>query len=128
MGATINKSDYYMISEYIPKGSLFDFLHVKKGVLSELEQLTLSYEIAIAMKYLHSRRIMHCDLKSSNILIDDNWKIKISDFGLSRIKNILNLQDNKGRLGTPHWMAPEIMKGLKYQEDSDVFSYGNKLN
>lgn len=113
-----------MISEYIPKGSLFDFLHVKKNTLSETEQLMIAYEIAIAVKYLHSRKILHCDLKSSNILIDDNWKMKISDFGLSRIKNILNLQENKGRIGTPHWMAPEIMKGLKYEEGSDVFSYG----
>ena len=124
MGATINKSDYYMISEYILKGSLFHFLHVQKGVLSKIVKFTLAYEIAIAVKYLHSRKIMHCDLKSSNILIDDNWKIKISDFGLSRIKNIFNLQENKGRIGTPHWMAPEIMKGLNYEEASDVFSYG----
>jgi len=124
MGATINNSDYYMISEYIPKGSLFDFLHVQKSSFSETEQLTIAYEIAIAVKYLHSRKILHCDLKSSNILIDDNWKIKISDFGLSRIKNILNFQENKGRIGTPHWMAPEIMKGSKYEEASDVFSYG----
>ena len=124
MGATINKNDYYMISEYINKGSLFDYIHVQKGKFKDQEQLTIAYEIAIALKYLHSRKILHCDLKSSNILIDDNWKIKISDFGLSRIKNLLTLQENKGRIGTPHWMAPEIMKGNVYQEASDIFSYG----
>jgi len=124
MGATINKNDYYMISEYIIKGSLFDYIHVQKNKIQEQDQLTIAYEIAIAIKYLHSRKIFHCDLKSSNILIEDNWKIKISDFGLSRIKNFLALQENKGRIGTPHWMAPEIMKGNAYQEASDIFSYG----
>jgi len=80
--------------------------------------------MAVAIQYLHSKRILHCDLKSSNILLDDNLRIKLSDFGLSRIKNIFQEGDNKGRIGTPHWMAPEIMKGNKYEEASDVFSYG----
>jgi len=124
MGASINKSDYYMISEYVPKGSLFDFLIVQKGTFSETEQLNIAYEIAIAIKYLHSRKVLHCDLKSSNILIDDNGKIKITDFGLSRIKNFLSTQENKGRIGTPHWMAPEIMKSGRYEEASDAYSYG----
>ncbi len=124
MGASINQKDYYMISEYMNQGSLFDYIHVQKGRISEKDQLTIAYHIAIAIKYLHSRKILHCDLKSSNILIDNNWKVKISDFGLSRIKNVLTLNENRGRIGTPHWMAPEIMKGNMYSEASDVFSYG----
>lgn len=76
------------------------------------------------MKYLHSRNIIHCDLKSSNILIDDNWKIKIGDFGLSRFINKKNPSENSGRIGTPHWMAPEILKGGNYVESADVYSYG----
>lgn len=124
IGASINKNDYYMISEFIPKGSLFDFLHVQKQRLTESEQLNIAYEVAIAIRYLHSRKINHCDLKSSNILLDENNKIKVSDFGLSRLKNIFSANDNKGRIGTSHWMPPEIMRAQKYEDSADVFSYG----
>jgi serine/threonine protein kinase len=123
MGASINKNEYYMISEYIPKGSLFDYLHVQKNKFNDYEMINIAYEVAIALKYLHSRKITHCDLKSSNILLDENMKIKVSDFGLSRLKYISS-SENKGRIGTPHWMPPEIMKGKKYLEASDVYSYG----
>ncbi len=113
-----------MISEFIPKGSLFDYLHVNKMRLTETEQLNIAYEVAIAIRYLHSRKINHCDLKSSNILLDENMKIKVSDFGLSRLKTIFSLSENKGRIGTSHWMPPEIMKAQKYEESADVYSYG----
>lgn len=127
MGASVNNKDCYLISEYISKGSLFDFLHISKSSISnEHDQIRIAYEIAVAVKYLHSRKILHCDLKSSNILLDDNYKIKISDFGLSKIKTIINESDNKkgSRLGTPHWMSPEIMKKNIYEEASDIYSYG----
>jgi serine/threonine protein kinase len=132
IGSSINylaanslRNEYYLITEYIGKGSLFDFLHVLKLKFSCLETLSIIYEIAIALKYLHSRDILHCDLKSSNILLDDNFKIKVSDFGLSKLYSILsNDYDFKGRVGTPHWMPPEVMLGKQYLKESDVFSYG----
>jgi serine/threonine protein kinase len=113
-----------MITEFILRGSLFDYLHVHKNKLSETEQLNIAYEVAIALRYLHSRKINHCDLKSSNILLDESMKIKVSDFGLSRLNNIFLGSNNKGRIGTSHWMPPEIMKAQKYEESADVFSYG----
>lgn len=132
IGSSINyltnnslKNEYYMITEYIGKGSLFDHLHVLKLKLTNIEILNIAYEIAIALKYLHSRDILHCDLKSSNILIDNNSKIKVSDFGLSKLYNVLkNDYEGKGRIGTPHWMPPEVMLGKPYTKESDVFSYG----
>jgi len=124
MGASIENNNYYMITEYLPKGSLFDYIHRIKGKFTEREQIHIAYEIAVALKYLHSRNILHCDLKSSNILIDDNWKIKIGDFGLSRFINKKNPSENSGRIGTPHWMAPEILKGENYEESADIYSYG----
>jgi serine/threonine protein kinase len=58
------------------------------------------------MSYLHGKNVLHCDLKSSNVLIDENWNVKLCDFGLSRLKD--NKKNNKAniRVGTPHWMAP----------------------
>ncbi len=111
-----------MITEYLPAGSLFDYIKKEKAKFTEREQINLAYEMAVALLYLHSRSIVHCDLKSSNILIDNNLKVKIGDFGLSQF-----LKDNKynrGKIGTPHWMAPEILKGGVYEYSSDVYSYG----
>ena len=58
------------------------------------------------MSYLHGKNVLHCDLKSSNVLIDENWNVKLCDFGLSRIKNTKKNKKNNIRIGTPHWMAP----------------------
>jgi len=124
MGASIDKKNYYMITEYLPKGSLFDYIHRDRGKINEREQINIAYEIAVALKYLHSRNVVHCDLKSSNILIDDNWKIKIGDFGLSRFFTLDDTEESKSRIGTPHWMAPEVLKGGKYQHSADIFSFG----
>jgi len=81
------------------------------------------------MNYLHGRKVLHCDLKSSNVLIDQNWNVKLCDFGLSRMKNS---RKSGQRIGTPHWMAPEIMRGEPYIEPSDVYSFGmilcNRIN
>lgn len=121
IGASIDCDNYYMITEYLPGGSLFDYIRKGKGFI-EKEQISIAYEMAVAVLYLHSRSIVHCDLKSSNILIDNNQKVKIGDFGLSQF-----LKDNKmnrGKIGTPHWMAPEILKGGVYEYSSDVWSYG----
>lgn len=76
------------------------------------------------MSYLHGKNVLHCDLKSSNVLIDENWNVKLCDFGLSRIKSNKKNKKNNIRVGTPHWMAPEILKGDKYECESDVYSFG----
>ena len=74
------------------------------------------------MTYLHYCEVYHCDLKSSNILIDDNWNLHLCDFGLS---NFYKCRKHKSRyVGTPNWMAPEILKGENYSAKSDVYSFG----
>lgn len=50
--------------------------------------------------------------------------MKLCDFGLSRVKNKIDKKKNSGRVGTPHWMAPEILRQEAYTESSDVYSYG----
>lgn len=123
MGASINKDNYYMITEYLPKGSLFDIIHTSKIQLTEKEKIKIAFDTAVGIKYLHSRQIVHCDLKSSNVFLDDHYNVKLGDFGLSRFLT-QNKDRNKGRIGTPHWMAPEILLGGKYKPSADIFSYG----
>jgi serine/threonine protein kinase len=121
MGFAIDNKSYFMINEYLEEGSLFDHLHKKKTVIDEERMLLIVEDIALGMNYLHGRKVLHCDLKSSNVLIDSNWNVKLCDFGLSKLKDDKN---NFGRVGTPHWMAPEILREKEYTEKSDVYSFG----
>ena len=121
MGTTIDNDNYYMITEYLPKGSLYEYLHNKRGFLTDYQKIKISFQIAIAIQYIHSRKILHCDLKSSNVLIDEDFKIKLSDFGLSYF---MSEAPEKMGEGTYHWMAPEILNEGKYEATADIFSYG----
>ena len=76
--------------------------------------------------YMHSLGIVHRDLKSHNILVDENLNIKVGDFGLARFKADLN----KGTMqysGTPAYMSPELYQKRAYDESVDVFAYGTLL-
>ena len=77
---------------------------------------------AEACKYLHARepKIVHRDLKSENLLINDQFTAKVSDFGLSRF---IDLDAKMTVCGTPSWVAPEIFREERYTEKVDVYSY-----
>ncbi|CAD8147805.1 unnamed protein product [Paramecium octaurelia] len=118
MGVCIKRHNFYLITEYMENGSLYDHIHKKKS--KNLNFVHIIEDIALGMYNLHGRGIMHCDLKSSNVLIDSDWNVKLCDFGLSRIKT----KKTKSTIGTSYQMAPEIMRGEPYTEKSDVFSFG----
>ena len=81
------------------------------------------------MKYIHFRKIIHRDLKPSNILIVDDGTIKIGDFSVSKLMSIEEQSSMTGGIGTPNFMAPEILNEEKnYSEKVDVYSFGVLLN
>lgn len=79
---------------------------------------------ARGMAYLHSGNppVLHRDLKSANLLLDESYTAKVCDFGLSRLK--AQSRSMTGNCGTVQWMAPEVLSNMSYDEKADVFSYG----
>ncbi|CAL5442371.1 unnamed protein product [Camellia sinensis] len=114
-----------IVSEFLPRGSLFKTLHKNNQSFDIRRRLRMALDVARGMNYLHHRNppIVHRDLKSSNLLVDKNWTVKVGDFGLSKLKHATFLTATSGR-GTPQWMAPEVLRNEPSNEKSDVFSFG----
>ncbi|KRX06204.1 Sterile alpha motif/pointed domain [Pseudocohnilembus persalinus] len=127
MGVCITPTHYLLINEYLEQGSLFDHIHIKKSHIDMDRVLYIVEDIALGMSYLHARKVLHCDLKSPNVLVDQSWNVKLCDFGLSRIRDKLQNRKKRkkqGKIGTVYWMAPEIMREEEYNEKADVYSFG----
>ncbi|XP_068469220.1 probable serine/threonine-protein kinase SIS8 isoform X7 [Phaseolus vulgaris] len=125
MGAVYSPERLAIVTELLPRGSLFKNLHRNNQTLDIRRRLRMALDVAKGMNYLHHRNppIVHRDLKSSNLLVDKNWTVKVGDFGLSRLKDATLLNTKSGR-GTPQWMAPEVLRNEPSNEKSDVFSFG----
>jgi len=116
--------NFVFITELLP-GSLFDLLHDKNVVLDINIQKKLILDTALGMNYLHLFKpvpILHRDLKPPNLLVDKNFNVKITDFGLARNQDFKNKMT--GNLGTCQYMAPEVMQQQEYTEKADVFGFG----
>ncbi|ANQ06374.1 TKL protein kinase [Plasmodium coatneyi] len=117
------KSPQGIALEYINCGSIFDLIHKRKVKMKLRDILKMGKEIAAFMCFLHHKGILHCDLKSSNILLSMSGQVKICDFGLS-VQNFTQKPRFLGIVGTYQWTAPEILRGEGYTPQADVYSFG----
>jgi hypothetical protein len=125
VGAHI-REPYRIITRFCPGRSLFDRLHKSDAEAIGPHGLTaIAYQIATGMLYLHEHHIVHRDLKTMNILLDDYDNAKIADFGLAG--SIRDEKELSGGVGTPHYTAPEILERKKYGPKVDVYSFGVML-
>ncbi|KAK9723664.1 hypothetical protein RND81_05G016500 [Saponaria officinalis] len=116
------KTEVYIVMEYAKGGELFD--KVAKGRFSENLGRRYFQQLISAVGYCHSRGVFHRDLKPENLLLDENWDLKITDFGLSAVKTETNTM-LRTVCGTPAYVAPEVLAEKGYfGEKIDVWSCG----
>lgn len=124
IGFTITKP-YMIVTPFIPHNSLFDYVssESEKGRLPSTNLTIIAMGIAYSMMKLHEMGVIHRDLKSPNVLLDNKYLPYVSDFGIAKqvIKHIDPLTRD---IGTTNWMAPEQMSSNKYDNKVDVYSYG----
>lgn len=115
---------FQMITEYVGPVNLTTFLtnkHFKSQSNNGTHLTKIATAISNAMMFLHKINIIHRDLKPSNILIGSDYLPRICDFGL--VRDIDQKALMTAELGTPIWMAPEVIRGESYSEKCDVFSF-----
>lgn len=115
-----NLNDFFIPLEYVSGGDLFEHL-LRYGPINESRARLYVTEIGFALDYLHSRGIIFRDLKSENILISDDGHLKLTDFGLSTTDQ----NEHSSICGTPHTIAPEILRKGNYDHKVDWYSLGS---
>ncbi|KAJ4951771.1 hypothetical protein NE237_028603 [Protea cynaroides] len=121
IGACTKLPQLCIVTEYMPGGSLYDFLHKHHNVLELPLLLSFAIDVCKGMEYLHQNNIIHRDLKTANLLIDMNKVVKVADFGVARFQNQEGVMT--AETGTYRWMAPEVINHQPYDQKADVFSF-----
>ena len=123
LGAVHDSSRLCLLCE-LCRSSLFDLLHDTKHAISTGEALVILTQVSLGLYYLHHRDpvVLHLDLKSANVLLDEHGVAKVSDFGLSVLKQETAVIT--ASQGSPQWTAPEVLRGAPPDERADVYSFG----
>jgi tRNA A-37 threonylcarbamoyl transferase component Bud32 len=126
MAASFKPPHFIMVSEFVPNGTLFDYLHRSREEINIEKKIGFISQICSVLLFYHLSGVVHRDLKSMNVLLDEHYRIKLCDFGLARFKSDLN-RGSMQFSGTPAYMAPELFKKQSYDEKVDIFAFGTLI-
>lgn len=115
----------YLVFEYV-EGQTLKRLLKKNGPMPKERLLDLAQQVGDALATAHVAGVIHRDLKPENLLITENGRVKLADFGIARVPNA-DLTKEGQFLGTPCYSAPETLRSGEYSEQSDLFSFGAVL-
>ena len=118
-----DKEVHYIVMEYIDGKTLKDLIN-DEGRLSEKRALNYCIQIAEALKVAHSKHIVHRDIKSQNIMVTRDDRIKVTDLGIARVADNTTVTATNAVMGSVHYFSPEQARGAKVDNRSDIYSLG----
>ena len=114
----------YIVMGYADGGDLAKKIESRGSKLFTEDEILHDFiEIALAIKYIHDRKICHRDLKGQNIFLTKDGTIKLGDFGISKVLET-TFQACRTQIGTPFYLSPEICQGMEYNTKTDIWSLG----
>ncbi|KAH0793015.1 serine/threonine-protein kinase 3 [Histomonas meleagridis] len=114
----------WLVMEYCDGGSLSDIMRVLRRPLNEMELSAVLYGVLKSLEYVHSKNRVHRDIKSGNLLLTSKGEIKLCDFGVSAQLDSSLSSKTSTRIGSPYWMAPEVIMSVGHNTKADIWSLG----
>ncbi|KIH69068.1 kinase domain protein, partial [Ancylostoma duodenale] len=122
-GSYFKNSDLWIVMEYCGAGSVSDIMRLRRKTLTEREMSAVLRDTIQGLRYLHDLKKIHRDIKAGNILLNTEGQAKLADFGVAG-----QLTDTMAKrntvIGTPFWMAPEVIEEIGYDTKADIWSLG----
>eukprot|EP00475_Leptophrys_vorax_P030398 TRINITY_DN4548_c0_g1_i1.p1 TRINITY_DN4548_c0_g1~~TRINITY_DN4548_c0_g1_i1.p1 ORF type:complete len:327 (+),score=93.84 TRINITY_DN4548_c0_g1_i1:173-1153(+) len=121
-GTHLLETKLWIVMEFVKGGSLGDILK-KKGAVTEAQAAVVAREALLGLQHLHSNNRIHRDIKAANLLIQEDCQVKLGDLGAT-VQLTSTKPNSDTMIGSPYWMAPEVLRQDKHDGKADVWSLG----